>query len=68
MQAHRQSVRTWHLHMASIPGAQPYALDSAERLVKEDPMLHGGLVADLEGAMGPQATKAARAAAKWMAK
>jgi hypothetical protein len=31
-------------------------------------MLHGGLVADLEGAMGPQATKAARAAAKWMAK
>jgi hypothetical protein len=51
--------------IAAGPGVHPYALDAAEKLVKEDPALHHGLVAAVEIKIGPQATKAARKAIEW---
>lgn len=68
-QSHRDSDREHCLSLAREGAAwHPYALDKADRLVKEDPSLHGDLVAAVEAEIGPKATKAARAAAKWMAR
>jgi hypothetical protein len=49
-------------------GWHAYALDAAEQLVKADPIAHGGLVAAVEGEIGPEATKAARRALASFAK
>lgn len=68
--AHRNSEREHCLRLVREGGAgwHPYVLEKAERLVKEDPSLHGGLVQAVEAEIGPAATRAARAAAKGMAK
>jgi hypothetical protein len=69
LQAHRDLEREQCLALARAgAGWHAYALEKAERLVKEDPSLHGGLVHAVESEIGLAATKAARAAAKWMAK
>lgn len=66
-ESHRESVREQHLRLVRDggPGWHPYALDSAEAVVKEDPTLHGGLVATLEAEIGTDAVKAARRAITW---
>lgn len=51
--------------LAAGPGWFPYVLDAAERLVRDEPMLHAGLVAHVEGVIGPKATAAARKALEW---
>jgi hypothetical protein len=67
-QAHREAERQQCLRLVKAgPGWLPYVLDKAERLVKDDPTLHGGLVAAVEAEIGDyQKVNAARRAAKWM--
>lgn len=67
MQAHRARTRDHLLRLAAAgPGWHAYAIHEAEHLVKQDPVLHGGLMAAVEAEMGMQAAAAARRAAQWM--
>lgn len=68
MQAERAKAREHLSRMVDAgPGWHPYALDRAEQLVREDPFIHGGLVAELEKQVGAEATKKARRAIDWFA-
>lgn len=66
-EAHRQETRDRLLKLVRTgAGMHPYALCEAEKLEKEDPSLHVGLVAAVEAELGPEAVAAARRAAKFM--
>jgi len=61
----RQSMREHFTQMVRLStGTHPYALDAAERIVKSDPQVHGGLVALVESEIG-DALPAARKALNW---
>jgi hypothetical protein len=49
-------------------GWHAYVLDRAEKLVRSEPMVHAGLVAELEQHIGPEATAKARKALEWFHK
>lgn len=69
MAAHRQLNRDRLAQLAAAdPGWHAYALSEAEELVRDDPMVNGGLVAEVETQIGPEATKAARRALEWFNK
>ena len=66
MQDHRtQTLERFAALVKAGPGVHPYALDAAEQLVKDDPVLHGGLVAEVEKQIGEKGVKAARRALDW---
>lgn len=64
-----RDARERFLYLAAAgPGWHPYVIEAAERLSKENPVAHEGLVAAVEEAIGPAAVKSARKALKWFAR
>ncbi len=64
--AHRDSVHRQCLALvAAGPGWDPYALDRARNLHRDDPTMHADLPAAVEAAMGAQRLRDAKAALRY---